>query len=72
MIPYFVQSPLLRAMPEAVSGELRFFGLPRPPGFAFRTPSPEYVEATGLPEDSLAWGMRWVPTNPLAVPPQTK
>src|SRR5262249_42437355 len=55
----FESSPLLDAMPDAVAGKLRFFGFPRPPGFAFRQPSPEYAEAMGLPEDSVAWGMRW-------------
>jgi hypothetical protein len=55
----FEPSPLLKAMPEVMAGRLRFFGFPRPPGFAFRTPSPEYAAAAGLPPDSLAWGMRW-------------
>ena len=55
----FAPSPLLRSMPDAAGGTLRFFGLPRPPRFAFRNPSPDEAEVAGIPGDSLAWGMRW-------------
>jgi len=55
----FGRSPLLDRMPGVSDGTLRFFGYPRPPGFAFRTPSADESAAAGLPPDSLAWGMRW-------------
>jgi len=55
----FERSPLLAAMPASAAGETRFFGFPRPPRFAFRTPSEVESLSAGLPPDSLAWGMRW-------------
>lgn len=55
----FAGSPLLNAMPDAVEGRARFVGLPRPRGFAFRTPSEEEAAEARLARDSLAWGLRW-------------
>lgn len=55
----FEPSPLLDDIPGAMRGESRLFSFPRPKGFAYRAPSAEMVERTGLPPDSLAWGMRW-------------
>lgn len=55
----FERSPLLGAMSEAASGSYRFFGFPRPAGFAFRTPTEEESGSAGLSIDSMAWGMRW-------------
>lgn len=55
----FARSPLLDRIPEGSWRDLRLFGFPRPPGFAFRSPSAAEARAAGLPADSLAWGMRW-------------
>lgn len=55
----FAPSPLARAMPEVAAGQARFFAFPRPRGFAYRNPAPEEAAEAGIPQDALAWGMRW-------------